>query len=157
MTIRGNFKNFIKPEELTGPKEGTELRYTKITVILGSKPERSDINQELQWFAGSLGLFGLRDKDKSCFRIFITLLKSLKAGERLSSDEIAARTGLTRGTIVHHLNNLMDSGIVRMDRNKYFLRMDSLEEMVDYLKRDADEAWDRIRGVAKNIDEKLGL
>jgi predicted transcriptional regulator len=133
------------------------MRYTKITVIVSAKPARSDVNQELLWFAGSLGLFGLRDKDKSCYRIFVTLLKTLKTGEKLSSDEIAERTRLTRGTVIHHLNNLMDSGIVISERNKYFLRMDTLEEMVDYLKRDADEAWARISDVAKDIDGKLGL
>ena len=133
------------------------MRYTKITVIVSSKPSRSDINQQIQWFAGSLGLFGLRDKDKSCFRIFIALLQALQHGEKLSSDELAERTKLTRGTAVHHLNNLIDAGIVVNERSRYFLRMDSLEQMVDYLKRDADEAWARIRDVAKDIDGKLGL
>jgi predicted transcriptional regulator len=133
------------------------VRYTKITVIVSSKPAKADINHEIQWFAGSLGLFGLRDKDKSCFRIFITLLQSAQKGEKLSSDEIAERTKLTRGTVVHHLNNLIDSGIIVNEKSKYFLRMDTLEEMVDYLKRDADQAWQRIREVAKDIDEKLGL
>jgi predicted transcriptional regulator len=133
------------------------MRYTKITIIMGSRPEKTDINQELQWFGGSLGLFGLRDKDKSNFRIFITLLKALKTGEKLSSDEIALRTKLTRGTAVHHLNNLMLAGIVVSEHNRYFLRMDSLEEMVNYMKRDADEAWSKIMDVAKDIDSKLGL
>jgi predicted transcriptional regulator len=133
------------------------MRYTKITVIVSSKPAKSDINHEIQWFAGSLGLFGLRDKDRSCFRIFVALLESLQKNERLSSDEIAERTKLTRGTVVHHLNNLIDSGIVVNEKSKYFLRMDSLEEMVDYLKQDADQAWQRIREVAKDIDGKLGI
>lgn len=133
------------------------MRYTKITVIVSSKPAQADVNHELQWLAGSLGLFGLRDKEKSCFRIFIVLVNALQKEERLSSDELAERTKLTRGTVVHHLNHLMDSGIVRMEKNKYFLRMDSLEQMVDYLKHDADLAWARIKDVAKNVDQKLGL
>lgn len=124
---------------------------------MSSKPSFADINHELQWLGGSLGLFGLRDKDKSCFRIFITLLKALKEDERLSSDDIALKTKLTRGTIVHHLNNLMDAGIVISHSNKYFLRTDSLEEIVDFLKRDADDAWKKLKDVAKNIDSKLGL
>ena len=133
------------------------MRYTKITVIVSSKPAKADINNEIQWFAASLGLFGLRDKDKSCFRIFVALLQSLQKGEKLTSDEIAEKTKLTRGTAVHHLNNLIDSGIVVNEKNKYFLRMDTLQEMVDYMKRDADQAWDRIKEVAKDIDGKLGL
>jgi predicted transcriptional regulator len=133
------------------------MRFTRITIIRSSKPDKEDINKQLQWFGGSLGLFNLRDKDKSCFRVFITLIQASKENKKLSSDEIAARTKLTRGTVVHHLNKLMDSGIVVSDRNKYLLRMDTLEEVVEHMKRDVDEAWDKLMEVAKDIDDKLGL
>lgn len=102
-------------------------------------------------------MFNLRDKDKSCFRIFITLIQSVKDDRKLSSDEIAAMTKLTRGTVIHHLNHLMDSGMVVSEKNKYVLRMDSLEEVVEHMKKDADDAWERLREVARDIDEKLGL
>ena len=117
------------------------MRFTRITIIRSSKPAKDDINRQLQWFGGTLGLFNLRDKDKSCFRVFITLLQGLKENKKMTSDEIAMRTRLSRGTVVHHLNKLMDSGIVVNQRNKYSLRMDNLEEMVEHIKRDADEAW----------------
>ena len=133
------------------------MRFTRITIIRSSKPEKKDINKELQWFGGTLGLFNLRDKDKSCFRVFITLLKALKTNQKLTSDQIAHTTGLTRGTVVHHLNKLMNSGIVINERNKYSLRMDNLEDMVEHIKRDVDEAWGKLREVAKDIDKKLGL
>ena len=133
------------------------MRFTRITIIRTTGPAKTDINQELQWFGGSLGLFNLRDKDKSCFRVFIALIEGVKQSKKLSSDEIAAKTKLTRGTVVHHLNKLMDSGIVVFDRNKYVLRMDTLQEMVDHIKRDADETWNKLREVAKDIDQKLGL
>jgi len=133
------------------------MRFTRITIIRSSRPEKSDINKELQWFGGTLGLFSLRDKDKSCFRIFIILLQGLKQDKKLTSNEIALRTGLTRGTVVHHLNKLMSSGIVVSEHNKYSLRMDNLEKIVEHIKRDADEAWERLREVARDIDEKLGL
>ncbi|KYK25892.1 hypothetical protein AYK26_07590 [Euryarchaeota archaeon SM23-78] len=133
------------------------MRFTRITIIRTSRPEKKDINQELQWFGGTLGLFNLRDKDKSCFRIFITLLKALKENQKLTSDEIAIRTRLSRGTVIHHLNKLMSSGIVVKEHNRYILRMDNLEEMVDYIKQDVDQAWSKLKEVAKDIDEKLGL
>ena len=133
------------------------MRFTRITIIRSSRPEKKDINKELQWFGGTLGLFSLRDKDKSCFRVFITLLQGLKQDKKLTSNEIAMRTGLTRGTVVHHLNKLMSSGIVVSEHNEYSLRMDNLEKMVEHIKRDADDAWEKLREVAKDIDEKLGL
>ncbi|HJX05911.1 MAG TPA: ArsR family transcriptional regulator [Candidatus Nanoarchaeia archaeon] len=133
------------------------MRFTRITIIRSTRPEREDINKELQWLGGTLGLFNLRDKDKSCFRVFIALVQALKEGKKLTSDELAARTRLSRGTVVHHLNKLMSSGIVVQERNRYSLRMDSLEEMAEHIKMDVDEAWDKLLEVARDIDEKLGL
>ena len=133
------------------------MRFTRITIIRSTRPEKADINKELQWLGGSLGLFNLRDKDKSCFRVFIALIQGMKESRKLSSDEIAVMTKLTRGTVVHHLNKLMESGLVISERNKYLIRMDTLTEMVEHIKRDVDEAWGKLREVAKDIDEKLGL
>ena len=133
------------------------MRFTRITIIRSTRPEREDINKELQWLGGTLGLFNLRDKDKSCFRVFIALVQGLKEGKKLTSDELAARTRLSRGTVVHHLNKLMSSGIVVQERNRYSLRMDSLEEMAEHIKMDVDEAWDKLLEVARDIDQKLGL
>jgi len=65
---------------------------------------RDNVNEELRWLGNSLGLFGLRDRDSSCFRIFITLLRQTKRNEVVSSDKIAERLSLSRGTVVHHLN-----------------------------------------------------
>ncbi len=78
------------------------MRFTRITIIRIKKPERDHINEELQFLGESLGLFSERDKDKSCFRIFIIMVKALKIGQSLTSDEIAERSNLTRGTVIHH-------------------------------------------------------
>ncbi|MFW6449793.1 MAG: hypothetical protein ACOCZ6_01955 [Nanoarchaeota archaeon] len=61
-----------------------------ITIIRLKKPRSNEINEELQWLGASLGLFNLRDKDKSCFRIFIELIKNARIrDEPLTSDQIA--------------------------------------------------------------------
>src|SRR3989338_4339773 len=88
----------------------------RITIVHLSKPSHQTINDELQWLGSSLGLFNQRDKDKSCFRIFIELLKDAKQLENnirgLSSEEMASRLALTRATVIHHLNRLQECGIV---------------------------------------------
>lgn len=129
----------------------------KITIITMHKPRISDVNQELQWFGSSLGLFGLRDRDSSCFRVFIELLKARKMRTPLSSDEIAERTNLSRGTVIHHINKLMDAGIIVVIRNKYMLRSDNLRALVAELKRDMDCAWGNLQDIADEVDSKLGL
>jgi predicted transcriptional regulator len=131
-------------------------RYQKITIISSRRP-RHDINVELQWFGNSLGLFNLRDKDKSCFRIFIELLKSTKIKKPLSSDEIADKLDLSRGTVMHHINKLLESGIVVIEDNKYILRVDNLEVLIDELEKDIGRMLSELRTVAKDIDKHLAL
>lgn len=131
--------------------------HQKITIVTSRKPSERAINAELQWFGQSLGLFNLRDRDKSCFRVFIELLKSAKRRELLSSDELAARLNLTRGTVIHHVNKLMDSGIVVHSRKRYLLRVDNLRALIDEIKKDIERTCSDLKEVADDIDRRLGL
>ena len=132
------------------------MRFRRITFIQASTPG-PDVNEQLQWLGGSLGLFNPRDKDKSCFRIFITLLKSAKTKKELSSDELADRTGLSRGTVIHHLNKLMSAGLVEGYRSKYVLRVGNLEELIAKIDDDLGKTLEELRRVATDVDKKLGL
>ncbi len=131
------------------------IHHQRITIIKYQKPSEKDLNKQLQWLGSSFGLFGLRDKDKSCFRIFIELIKASKEKRPLSSDEIAARSNLTRGTIVHHLNNMMRSGLVVNHKNKYLLRVENLESLVDEVQKDIKRTMSDLREVAEQIDKAL--
>ena len=128
----------------------------RITIVKIRRGQQDNINQELQWLGNSLGLFNLRDKDSSCFRIFITLVKRTKRNETLSSDEIAERLNLSRGTVVHHLTKLMDSGIVIRERSGYLLRENNLQNVVKDIQRDIDTVFSELKEVAEDIDERLG-
>lgn len=115
------------------------------------------MNEELQWFGSSLGLFGQRDKDKSMFRVFLELVKAAKTGEPLSSDTIAATLALSRGTVVHHINKLIEAGIVLYDGRHYWLRDNSLELLIEEVRKDTDRTIDDLRKAAREIDQMLGL
>jgi predicted transcriptional regulator len=131
--------------------------HQRITIVKIRKPVRKTVNEELQWLGGSLGLFGLRDKDKSCFRIFIELLKMAKQNLAISSDELAHRTKLSRGTVVHHLHKLMDSGIIINQDNRYLLRVGNLEAVVEELQKDVNRTINDLKQIAKEIDSELGM
>lgn len=133
------------------------MRFLRITIIRSSRPERDNLNQELQYLGQSLGLFSERDKDKSCFRIFIVLVKALKSGKKFTSDEIAIQTNLSRGTIIHHLNRLMESGIVISQKNYYTLAVDNIEELVELAKSNVIKTFDNLKITARNIDKRLEL
>ena len=134
------------------------MRYSqRITIINIRKPAHKNINQELQWLGSSLGLFNLRDKDKSCFRVFIELVKNAKKGVPLSSDELAYKLGLSRGTVIHHINKLLDSGIVVQVHKGYILRVGTLRELIDEVEKDLRRTCDDLRTMAEEIDGSLGL
>jgi biotin operon repressor len=131
--------------------------HQKITIVKIRKPKTENVNDELQFLGNSLGLFNLRDKDKSCFRVFIELLKAAKQKRPISSDELAYRLRLTRGTVVHHINKLKDAGIVVHEGKSYFLRVDKLESLIQEIRKDLMRTCDDLQEIAKEIDKELRL
>lgn len=129
----------------------------KISVGPIQRPIESNLNKELQIFGGSLGFFGIRDKDKSCFRIFIELVKNARQGYLVSSDELAYTLGLTRGTVIHHINKLMDARIVIVQNNRYVLRESNLVSLIEELRADLNKQLDELQLIAEDIDRKLEL
>ncbi len=128
---------------------------SKITIIRTRRETANNVNAELQYIGNSLGLFSLRDKNSSAFRIFIILLKRSKIPRHISSDEIAERLGLTRGTVVHHLNMLMNAGLVIREHNSYILRENNLERLIEEIKRDIDNTFNNLIKIAREVDQKL--
>jgi len=127
----------------------------RITIIQIRKPVDNNVNHKLQWLGSLLGLFNLRDKDKSCFRIFIELVKTTKHGMPATSDELSERSRLSRGTVVHHLNKLMDTGMVVRERHGYILREEGLSNLVDMIEHDCIRMCESLKDIAKEIDDSL--
>ena len=128
----------------------------RVTIIRIRNNPDHNINEELQWLGNSLGLFNQRDKDSSCFRIFITLVKKSRNNEALSSDDIAEKLSLSRGTVVHHLNKLHEAGIVTKEQKGYLLREATLERVISDIHQDMENVFSELKKIAKEIDEKLG-
>lgn len=127
----------------------------RITIVNIRKPAEKTINQELQWLGTSLGLFNLRDKNKSCFRIFIQLIKAAKLKNPLNSDQIAEDLNLSRGTVIHHVVRLMEAGLVVHQGNRYMLRVDNLSELIDEVEKDIQRTLSDLKSVAGTIDSRL--
>jgi biotin operon repressor len=128
----------------------------KITLINVDPPQNADINAELQWLGAALGLFGQRDKDSSCFRIFITFVNSANDKQTLSSDEIANRCKLSRGTVVHHINRLRDAGLVIPGPHGYRLSAQNIHASLNKMEEELNQMMRLMQAVAKDIDKKLG-
>jgi len=127
----------------------------KITLIK-ARGTRIEINESLQLFSNSLGLFSDRDKESSCFRIFVELIKRIKE-DGLTSDELALKTNLSRATVLHHINKMMLIGIVTLSKNKYNISSDSLTSLIKNLRDDAVDILNHLNELAINLDKKLKI
>src|SRR3989344_2853477 len=109
-----------------------------ITIKKLNRPKISDLNQDIQIITQSLGLFSKRDKEKSCFRIFVEILKN-KNG--ITAEEITLNTNLTRATVIHHLNYLIKSGLITKKKHKYYLRGETLEGLIKEINNDMNKTF----------------
>jgi|SRR3989344_2951269 len=125
-----------------------------ITIKKLKKPKSSDLNQDIQIISQSFGLFSKRDKEKSCFRVFVEILKN-KQG--LSAEDITLNTHLTRATVIHHLNFLVKAGLIIKKGHKYYLRGDSLEGLIVEINKDMNKNFEELNQIAKRIDNELTL
>ena len=123
-----------------------------ITIKKIKRPKGSDLNNDLQIISHSLGLFTKRDKEKSCFRVFVEILKN-KNG--MAAESITLNTNLSRATVIHHLNYLMKSGLIVKKKHKYFLRAKNVEELIRQISNDINETLDDLKKTARNIDNEL--
>ena len=127
------------------------MAMVKITVVRVRKPKEQDINDELQWISRSLGLFSERDKEKSCYRIFLALLKEHKP---MSSEDLADFTNLSRATVLHHMNKLIESGMVVSEHERYLLR-DDVDKLIDDIEADIISTLNEVRKTTRHIKQVL--
>ena len=129
----------------------------KITLYKIKKPEKQNLNSELQWFSQSLGLFNKRDKEKSCFRIFIVLVEAKKIKRFFSSDEIADKSNLTRATVIHHLKNLEEHGLIKQENKRYSLSNNNLSLIIKNLESEIRKTIEDLKEAAEELDKKLEI
>jgi len=120
-------------------------------------PPTAGFDKDVEWICGCFGFLESRDREKTAARIFKALLEAMKTGEGISSDQLAEKICLTRGTMVHHLNKLIQSGLAVHQAGRYELRAASLRRAVQEVKRDINRVFENIEHVAQDIDETLGL
>jgi biotin operon repressor len=120
-------------------------------------PAPGNIEDDIDFICRSFGYFSLRDKQDTAGRIFRLLVREgCGDGDGLCSDDLAEKLELSRGAIIHHLNNFIRSGLVVKENNLYRLRSQSLQKSIEEIKIDIDRIFNEIIKIAIDIDDKLG-
>lgn len=109
-----------------------------------------------------MGLVSPRDTEKTAVRVFRFVIRQecstsrgRNAAEResngIGSSAVAEAESLNRLTAMHHLNRMVEAGILEKRGSKYFLRQPDLEEMVAEMEQEMEEAFTRARLIAERI------
>lgn len=127
--------------------DGTPL---KNQIVVLPKGHTFNMNKEMGIL---LEYFGINPKkDRLAFNIFLHVLSNnLKGGVKTKA--IMQAEGVTQAAAVYHLNKFIERGLVIKRGTRYFLRGESIEETVDELKKDFLRRAERIKKIAKRVDD----
>lgn len=97
------------------------------------------------------------NKDKSTVDIFKLVVRATEDGKGISSTEVAEKINLSRGAVIHHLNNLQLAGLVVKDGRNYFARSRSMVRTVQEVEEDIKRIFMRMQETAREIDKAFGM
>lgn len=135
-------------------KEETLAEYR---IFIVRKLPTVDVEKDLEWICRSFSFMEPRDRKGTAYNIFRVIVETARTNEGLSSDELAEKLALSRGTMVHHLNKMIKSGLVIRHESQYKLRGRSLKSTIEEVHRDVNRIFDDLLSVAGTIDDTLGL
>lgn len=119
-------------------------------------PFERTAESELEWICQSLGLSPV-DKDKATVDIFKIVVKHTESGKGISSTDLASEVNMSRGAVIHHLNNLQLAGLVVKDGRLYFARSRSMVRTIQEVEADILRVFARMQQTAREIDKAFEM
>lgn len=116
-----------------------------------------DVEKDIEWICRSFAFMEPRDKKRTAYRLFRAIIEAARTNEGLSSDELAEQFAVSRGTVVHHLNKMMKSGLVIHHEGQYKLRGRSLVNTIEEIRLDVNRVLDDLKSISKTVDDSLDL
>jgi len=119
-------------------------------------PFERNPEREMEWLCQSLGLSPL-NKDKATVDIFKEVVRATETGKGISSTTLSEKVNLSRGAVIHHLNNLQLAGLVVKQGRNYFARSRSMVRTIQEVEEDIKRIFDRMEETAREIDRAFGM
>ncbi|HNV00878.1 MAG TPA: helix-turn-helix domain-containing protein [archaeon] len=128
----------------------------KLTIRKVDFSKQNDFDSKIAWICSSLGFFEMIDKNKNAAAIFKEIFLATSMGQVLTSTTIAQRIGMSRGSTINHLNNLVRSGLIEKNGRYYYARNKTMGGTINEIEDDLLHIFSRIKKVAENIDAETG-
>ena len=128
----------------------------KITLIRRQKPFEKNIEKDMNWLCSSLG-FCTQSQQKTGSKLFKQLITQIANGGQPTSTQLAQDVGMSRGAVIHQLNQLQAAGLIRKNGRSYSLREGSLYRTIKEVERDVTRLFEDLEQMAAEIDEEVGF
>ena len=128
---------------------------SKLTLHTVALPKNENFDEKVAWICSSLGFFEKIDKGKTAATIFKEIYLAGMLGRVVTSTTIAQKIGMSRGSVINHLNNLLNAGLVEKGGKYYFARHKTMQGIIDELEDDMLHTFLRIKRVAKEVDSEI--
>ncbi|MBI4043277.1 MAG: helix-turn-helix transcriptional regulator [Candidatus Diapherotrites archaeon] len=129
----------------------------QIVVRRVEKPFDKDLQKELNWICESLGFFEPIDKDKTAAGVFKEIVLATEKGTGITSSQLAHQVKMSRGSVINHLNNLLQAGLVIKQGRAYFARSKSMVRTLREVEEEVQRVFDRMEQTAREIDKRFGM
>lgn len=120
-------------------------------------PAPKNPDQDFEWLCRSLGLIGPRDAEMTTAKVFKAIVMATKRYGGISIPELVEVLGLSRTTIVHHMSEIWDAGLLSKDGMRFRLRRLNMQETIEEIEKDLVRIFEQIHQIAKDVDEEIGL
>jgi predicted transcriptional regulator len=135
----------------------TQRGYFKVVIRKVERPFKNDFENQLVWICSTLGFFEPIDKDKNAAAVFKEIILATENGEALTSTAFAQRIGMSRGSIINHLNNLHRSGLIDRHGRFYSARSVSMKRTIDDIQQDVERIFAQLKKSAEEVDKQFGI
>ncbi len=149
--------SFTQPGSPTRPKPQRQALQFEVVVKRVEKPFSGRSMDGLDWICQSLGFLEPIDRKRTASAVFKEILRATEEGRRISSSGLAERVGMSRGSVVNHLNNLMRSGLIVRNGRFYSARSRSVYRTLEEIEADIQHVFSKMKGAALVIDRELGV
>ena len=145
-----------RPLELSAPLEPRRAAF-KIIVRRIERPSLRDAESEFDWLCRSLGFFETIDRGKTASSLFRMIVKAAENHRPLTSTQLADLVGMSRGSVINHLNRLQHSGLIVRQGRHYLPRSRSVSQTIEEVEEDVERVFQRMKKIARDIDEEFGI
>lgn len=130
---------------------------TTIRIRRVEKPLDKNLERDLNWICRSFGFCGPGKQKSIAGDIFKEIVRESQDGHGITSTEIARDIEMSRGAVINHLNNLLETGLIAKRGTRYELRSANLSRTIREIQRDMLRVFEDLEDMADEIDEQLGF